>query len=224
MIRDSWGLGCGSGVWIGPGCRYGVRAGGFDELEGDGTARGGLLLRAACAGWILPTRMVRGRPGDLASTRTYEASRSTVCVGMFGQSPDGQTMMSRSGSGPSYIFLDEGQPAQRKALEASRSDDAAGCLGSHETFWVPITRTVEGNEHKVRIGDYETFSAHLSRGMGGATSRQPAGRIRSTRSISRARRRPCTTGTVRGTSTGRTRTTCSRASASTARNTRNSCR
>jgi hypothetical protein len=35
---------------------------------------------------------------------------------------------------------------------------------------VPISRTVEGNEHRVKIGDYETFSAHLVEGgMGGPT-------------------------------------------------------
>ena len=133
---------------------------------------------AACPCWMdsKPTRMnCAGGQVIFIDKGTYGGvSLDGLAIGMFGQSPDGETMMESIGKWPFlYMFLDEkANPEQRKALEAiaAQITPPAAPPEHTKTFWVPITRTVEGNEHKVKIGNYETFSAHLvDGGMGGPT-------------------------------------------------------
>ena len=133
---------------------------------------------AACPCWMdsKPTRMnCAGGQVIFIDKGTYGGvPLDGLAIGMFGQSPDGETMMESIGKWPFLsIFLDEkANPAQRKALEsiAAQITPPAAPPEHTKTFWVPITRTIEGNEHKVKIGEFETFSAHLVEGgMGGVT-------------------------------------------------------
>ena len=133
---------------------------------------------AACPCWMdsKPTRMnCAGGQVIFIDKGTYGGvSLDGLAIGMFGQSPDGETMMESIGRWPFvYMFLDaKANPEQRKALEsiAAQITPPAAAPEHTKTVWVPITRTIEGNEHKVKIGDYETFSAHLVEGgMGGPT-------------------------------------------------------
>jgi len=123
-----------------------------------------------------PTRMnCAGGQVVFIDKGTYGGvSLDGLAIGMVGQSPDGEAMMESMGRWPFvYIFLDEkANPEQRKALEAiaAQTIPPAASPEHTKTFWVPISRTVEGNEHNVKIGNYETFSAHLVEGgMGGPT-------------------------------------------------------
>ena len=133
---------------------------------------------AACPCWMdsKPTRMnCAGGAVVFIDKGSYGGvSLDGLSYGMVGQSPDGETMMDSMGRWPFlYIFLDEkANPEQRKALEAvaTQTLPPAAPPDHMKTIWVPITRAIEGNEHKVKIGDYETFSAHLVEGgMGGPT-------------------------------------------------------
>ena len=133
---------------------------------------------AACPCWMdsKPTRMncAGGQVVFIDKGSYGGVSLDGLAIGMLGQSPDGKTMMESMGNWDFfYVFLDaKADPAQRKALEAVAAQILPPAVGPEKmkTFWVAMTRTVEGQEHKVRIGDYETFSAHLvDGGLGGPT-------------------------------------------------------
>jgi hypothetical protein len=87
-----------------------------------------------------------------------------------GQSPDGASMMDAYGNWIfDYLYIDERADAeQRKALEDISWTIQPKASASVEIRYVPITMTVEGKEHKITIGGYGTFSAHLLEGgLGG---------------------------------------------------------
>lgn len=97
-----------------------------------------------------------------------------LAIGMVGENPDHTTMMESMGNWKfASIYLDEkANSEQRKALEAIVADTVPpfAPAGRTKTFWVPITRTVEGKEHIVKVGNDWAFSAHLVEGgMGGPT-------------------------------------------------------
>src|SRR5262249_6155413 len=97
-----------------------------------------------------------------------------LAIGMIGQRPDRMAVMEAIGKWPFlYIYLDEkANPEQRKALEAvaAQTIPPLAAPDHTRTIWAPISRTVDGKEHMVRIGRDWTFSGHLVEGgLGGPT-------------------------------------------------------
>lgn len=91
----------------------------------------------------------------------------------IGASKDGTTMMESIGDWNFMtMYVDEkATPDQRKALLAIMQQTSPPAAPPERTTikYVPITRTVQGNEHVVTIGGAGGFSAHLMPcGMGGA--------------------------------------------------------
>lgn len=129
---------------------------------------------AACPCWFgnKPTHMNCG--GQLVyfiEKGTYGDIRvDGLAFARTGQSPDGITMMDAFGNWVfDYLYIDEKADAeQRKALEDIAWTIQPKSSPTVETRYVPITRTVQGKEHKITIGNYGSFSAHLLEGgLGG---------------------------------------------------------
>jgi hypothetical protein len=130
---------------------------------------------AACPCWFnsLPSRMNCGgvqavfiEKGHYGKTRL-----DGLAMAHFGQSPDGQTMMESFGKWNfSYLYLDEkATPEQREALEAiGKTVMPFASSANTKIQYVPITRTVEGKNHKITVGTVGTFQGHLVEGgLGG---------------------------------------------------------
>jgi hypothetical protein len=127
---------------------------------------------AACPCWFgnKPTHMNCG--GQLVyfiEKGTYDGKVKLdgLAFARTGQSPDGTAMMDGYGNWVfDYLYIDERADAeQRKALEEISWAIQAKASPTVEIRYVPITRTIEGKEHKVTIGSYGTFSAHLVEGV-----------------------------------------------------------
>ena len=88
------------------------------------------------------------------------------------QSPEGKGMMDSFGNWNfSYLYLDEkAKPEQREALQAIANQVLPMKASSKVEVRVsPVTRTIEGKEHKISLGEYGNFSGHLmDGGMGGS--------------------------------------------------------
>lgn len=88
------------------------------------------------------------------------------------QSPEGKTMMGSVGKWNfSYLYVDaKATPEQRHALEEiGKAVLPFGASPKTKIRYVPITRTVRGNEHDITIGKIGTFHGHLlAGGLGGA--------------------------------------------------------
>jgi hypothetical protein len=96
-----------------------------------------------------------------------------LAVANMVQSPEGQTMMDSFGKWNfSYLYIDErANTEQRKALEAI-GKITMPFAGSEKTELriSPITRAIEGKEHKIGLGQYGSFHGHLIEGgLGGVT-------------------------------------------------------
>lgn len=93
-------------------------------------------------------------------------------VAFMGANKAGTTMMESMGDWDFMtIFVDEkANPEQRQALLAIVKETAPPAAPPERTrvAYVPITRTINGADHSVKIGDAGGFTAHLmSGGMGG---------------------------------------------------------
>jgi hypothetical protein len=130
---------------------------------------------AACPCWFAskPTHMNCG--GQLVHFITKGIYGKTSLDGLafarMGQSPDGEKMMDALGNWTfDYLYIDEKANAeQRKALEEIAWTIQPKASNNVQVRYVPITRTIEGKEHHVTIGEYGSFSAHLMESaMGGA--------------------------------------------------------
>ena len=97
-----------------------------------------------------------------------------LAVANFVQSPDGKGMMESFGKwNLSYLYIDDkANPDQRKALEAIGGvvlPFGGAPVEKRVVRVVSIQRTVEGKTHKVDLGQYGTFTAHLIEGgLGGS--------------------------------------------------------
>ncbi|PYJ21904.1 MAG: hypothetical protein DME20_04555 [Verrucomicrobia bacterium] len=131
---------------------------------------------AACPCWFnsKPTKMTCGGgqvlfidKGNYGNTKLDGLALATM-----GQSPEGQTMMESFGKWNfAYYYIDKkANPEQRKALEAIAAKVLTpGASKKTETRYALITRTIDGKEHQITIGQYGTFHGHLVEGgMGGA--------------------------------------------------------
>jgi hypothetical protein len=132
---------------------------------------------AACPCWFAskPTRMSCGG-GEFVFIQkgTYgTTSVDGLAYGMMGESPDNESMMESMGNWKFvYIYIDQkASPEQQEALKAIASQTMPADA-SKKIEWrvVPITRSIEGKEHKVGLGQYGSFSGHLIEGgLGGST-------------------------------------------------------
>ncbi|MBI4167240.1 MAG: DUF1326 domain-containing protein [Acidobacteria bacterium] len=134
---------------------------------------------AACPCWwdSKPTKMTCGGGETLFIEKgNYGNVRlDGLAVGLIGQSPAGKTMMESFGSWNfAYAYIDEKADAdQRKALEqiAMAISGPAAPKDKMKVRYVPITRTVNGNEHHVTLGHYGEYSGHLVEGGMGSHSK-----------------------------------------------------
>lgn len=132
---------------------------------------------AACPCWMgsKPTRMnCSGGQVVFIEKGSYGGvSLDGLALGAVGQNPDNTTMMESMGNWNfATIYVDaKASPEQRRALEAIAKDTLPPFAPPERTHiqYVPITRTVEGGVHTVRIGDVEVFSGKLLEGGLGGT-------------------------------------------------------
>ena len=130
---------------------------------------------AACPCWInsLPTRMNCGGVQVVFIEKGHygKTKLNGLAMAHFGQSPDGQTMMDSFGKWNfSYLYIDEkATPEQREALETvGKTVLPFASSGNAKIQYVPITRVIEGKDHKITVGTVGTFQGHLVEGgLGG---------------------------------------------------------
>jgi len=129
---------------------------------------------AACPCWFgsKPTHVnCGGQLVYLISNGKYgNIQLDGLAFARMGQSPDGQSMMDAFGNWVfDYLYIDEKANAeQRKALEEIAWATQAKASNNVSVRYVPITRVIEGKEHRVTIGEHGSFAAHLIEGgLGG---------------------------------------------------------
>ncbi|HEU4400919.1 MAG TPA: DUF1326 domain-containing protein [Candidatus Polarisedimenticolia bacterium] len=131
---------------------------------------------AACPCWFgsKPTKMTCGGGQVLFIEKGNYGSvpLDGLAVASMGQSPAGKGMMESFGNWDfSYTYLDEkASPEQRQALQAIAERVLPVAASQKKEFRVsPITRAVEGKEHKISLGQYGSFGGHLIEGgLGGS--------------------------------------------------------
>jgi hypothetical protein len=133
---------------------------------------------SACPCWFgsKPTRMTcSGGQFIFIQKGTYGGvALDGLALGGMVQSPEGQTMMDSYGKWNfNYFYLDEkANPRQRAALEAIANVVLMGDGSTtRELRYVPLTRVIQGDEHKISLGQYGSFSGHLVEGGLGGPSR-----------------------------------------------------
>lgn len=133
---------------------------------------------AACPCWFgsKPTRMSCGGGQFVFIQKGTYGSTSVdgLAYGMMGESPDNEGMMDSMGSWKFlYVYID--QKASKEQQEALRviASQTMPVEASKNVEWrvVPITRAIDGKEHKVTLGQYGTFSGHLIEGGLGGSSK-----------------------------------------------------
>ena len=130
---------------------------------------------AACPCWFnsKPSRMNCGGGQVLfiEKGKYGKVSLDGLALASFGQSPDGQTMMDSFGNWNfSTLYIDDkANPEQREALkEIGMKVLPVGASKNVETRYIPLTRQIEGAEHKISMGQYGSFEGHLLEGgLGG---------------------------------------------------------
>jgi hypothetical protein len=129
---------------------------------------------AACPCWFdsKPTKMTCGGGEVLfiAEGNHGSVSLNGLALGMMGESPEGKGMMESFGNWKfTNFYLDaKATPEQREALKAIATAVFSAPSQKIEYRVTPITRTIEGEMHKISLGEYGTFHGHLvNGGMGG---------------------------------------------------------
>ena len=130
---------------------------------------------AACPCWFnsLPSKMQCGGGQVLfiEKGRYGNVKLDGLGVACMSQSPHGETMMNSFGNWDfSYLYIDEKANDEQRAALKEIGMTVLPVAGSKnvETRVVPITREIEGKEHKIALGKYGTFHGHLVEGgLGG---------------------------------------------------------
>jgi hypothetical protein len=131
---------------------------------------------AACPCWwgSHPTKMTcsGGQVLFIEKGNYGDVPLDGLAIAQFAQSPEGKTMAESMGDWNfGYFYVDAKADAkQRAALEAiARQTFPPIPADRVKVRYVPITRSKEGETHRVTLGQYGSFSAHLlPGGMGGA--------------------------------------------------------
>lgn len=124
----------------------------------------------ACPCWFksLPTRMTcDGMQVIFISEGHYgKTPLKGLAVGQFVQSPEGKTMVESFGNWKfDYIYIDEkANEEQRAALKELSTHFFPPAAKTREYQYVPITRKIEGAEHKITVGKVGSCSGHLIEG------------------------------------------------------------
>jgi len=133
------------------------------------------LCNAACPCWFnsLPSKMQCGGGQVLFIEHGHYGTVQLdgLAVANMGQSPHGETMMNSFGNWEfSYLYIDEkASEEQRAALkEIGMVVLPMAASKNTEVRVVPITREIDGKEHKISLGKYGSFHGHLIEGgLGG---------------------------------------------------------
>ena len=143
-----------------------------------GTLEEACSCSAACPCWFdsLPTRsMCSGSQVLFIDKGKYgDVPLNGLAIASMVQSPEGKTMMESFGQWNfSYLYIDEkATPAQREALlEIGKTVLPFASSSKMEVRYSPITRTIEGKEHKISLGQYGQFHGHLVEGGLGGSSK-----------------------------------------------------
>lgn len=135
------------------------------------------LCNSACPCWFnsLPSKMQCGGGQVVFIEKGHhgKVNLAGLAIGTVGQSPHGETMMNSFGKWEfSYLYIDEkANEEQRAALkEIGTIIFPVAASKNNEVRVVPITREIDGKEHKITLGKYGTFHGHLTEGgLGGVT-------------------------------------------------------
>lgn len=131
---------------------------------------------SACPCWFgsKPTRMTCGGGQVLFIEKGNYGGTPLdgLAVGTTGESPEGQKMMDSFGNWKfAYLYVDEkANEAQRKAIESIALTVFGPASPNTKIQYVPISRTIDGKEHKITVGNFWKFHGHLNEGgLGGST-------------------------------------------------------
>ncbi len=148
-----------------------VQAGQKPAWQIEGELEESCSCDAACPCWFgsRPTRMMcsGGQVLFISHGRYDTVSLDGLAFGEFVQSPEGKSMAESIGDWKfGYVYIDEkANPEQRQALERIASQVFPPTPPDRtKVRYVGITRTIQGDEHHVTIGQYGSFSAHLMPG------------------------------------------------------------
>ena len=133
--------------------------------------------RAACPCWFksLPSRMTCDGVAIIVITKgSYgHTSLDGLSLAQFVQSPERKSMFESFGSWNfDYVYLDEkADQNQRQALTELAQHLFPEAAKTRKYRFVPITRTIQGQEHITKVGDYAVCSGHLIEGGDGTPSK-----------------------------------------------------
>ncbi len=126
--------------------------------------------RPACPCWFksLPTRMTCDGAQVVFITKGKYGNvpLDGLALGQFVQSPEHKSMFESFGNWNfDYVYIDEkATPEQREALKEVAAHLFPMAAKTREFRYVPIARTMEGDEHTTTLGKYGSFSGHLIEG------------------------------------------------------------
>jgi hypothetical protein len=132
---------------------------------------------AACPCWFnsKPTRMTCGGGQVLFLEKGMYGNTPLdgLAFGTAAESPEGKTMMESFGTWKfAYLYIDEkANEDQRKALQAIAQTVFGPASPNLQIRYASITRTIEGKEHKIQVGDLWKFHGHINEGGLGGSSK-----------------------------------------------------
>jgi hypothetical protein len=127
----------------------------------------------ACPCWFksLPTKMTCDGVQVVFITDGHygKTPLKGLAVAQFVQSPEGKTMLESFGDWKfDYVYIDEkASEEQRTALKELAAHFFPPPAKKREFRFVPIARKIEGDEHRITVGDVGVVSGHLIEGGSG---------------------------------------------------------
>lgn len=128
---------------------------------------------AACPCWFKssPSRMTCDgvQAVFIEKGRYGKKSLDGLALVQVVQSPEGKSMFESFGNWNfDYVYIDEkADNEQREALKSIAAHLFPPSAKTREFRFVPISRSIQGEEHRVKVGDIGTFAGHLVQGGNG---------------------------------------------------------
>lgn len=125
---------------------------------------------AACPCWFksVPSRMTCDGAQVIFITKGSHGKTKLdgLAVAQFVQSPEGKSMFESFGNWMfDYVYIDErANEEQRAALKELSGHFFPPAAKTRKFQFVPISREIKGDEHRVTVGTYANFSGHLIEG------------------------------------------------------------